>query len=265
MIFVVVGSGAWSFGAAEREQDAPSTRRSEAIVNSVFFKVSILIGPSIRAAETTPQGFPAARCLGRPALTAVAATVITHGRRHPIEDVNVVLRALEYAADRHRNQRRKDLSQTPYINHLIAVADLIANVGGVSDSPVIAAALLHDVVEDAGVTNAEVAERFGADVAGLVAEVTDDKALDKQERKRRQVEHAPGLTPRAKLLKLADKIANVTDVIERPPATWSRRRCAEYLAWSAEVVAGCRGTNPGLERRFDAVLEQGRARYPDRR
>jgi GTP diphosphokinase / guanosine-3',5'-bis(diphosphate) 3'-diphosphatase len=197
-------------------------------------------------------------------LTVGAATGITHGRRHAIENMNILLRALDYAADRHRNQRRKDLGQTPYVNHLIAVADLLANVGGVSDPAVLAAAVLHDVVEDAGVTNAEVERLFGPDVAALVAEVTDDKSLDKQERKRRQVEHAPHLTLRAKLIKMADKIANVTDVIQRPPATWNRRRCTEYLAWSAEVVAGCRGANAGLERRFDEALEQGQARYPER-
>ena len=156
------------------------------------------------------------------------------------------------------------MSQTPYVNHLITVADLIANVGGVSDPAVLAAAVLHDVVEDAGVTNAEVAERFGADVASLVAEVTDDRSLAREERQRLQIEHAPHLTPRAKLIKLADKIANVTDVIERPPATWSRRRCTEYLAWSAVVVAGCRGANAGLERRFDEVIARGHARYPER-
>ncbi len=178
--------------------------------------------------------------------------------------MNLLLRALDYAADRHRNQRRKDLGQTPYVNHLIAVADLMANVGGVTEPAMLAAAVLHDVVEDAAVTNAEVAAQFGADVAALVAEVTDDKSLGKDERKRRQIEHAPGLTHRAKLIKLADKIANVTDVIERPPATWSRRRCTEYLAWSAAVVAGCRGTNAALERRFDEVLERGHARYPER-
>jgi guanosine-3',5'-bis(diphosphate) 3'-pyrophosphohydrolase len=181
-----------------------------------------------------------------------------------MNDIAILLRALEYAADRHRNQRRKDMGQTPYVNHLIAVADLLANVGDVSDPEVLAAAVLHDVVEDAGVSNTEVAERFGAAVASLVAEVTDDKSLSHDERRKRQIVHASELSARAKLIKLADKIANVTDVIERPPAYWSRRRCVEYLAWSAAVVAGCRGANAGLERRFDEVLERGRIRYPER-
>jgi guanosine-3',5'-bis(diphosphate) 3'-pyrophosphohydrolase len=178
--------------------------------------------------------------------------------------MHLLLRALDYAADRHRDQRRKDLRQTPYVNHLITVADLLANVGGIADADVLVAAVLHDVVEDAGVTNEEVAERFGSDVASLVAEVTDDKSLDNHERKRLQIVHAPNLTARARAIKLADKIANVTDVIERPPATWTRRRCAEYLAWSAAVVAGCRGVNTELERRFDEVLERGRSTYPGR-
>jgi len=201
---------------------------------------------------------------GGDTLTADAARGFTFNRRHAIGNVNLLLEALECAADRHRDQRRKDRSQTPYVNHLITVANLIANVGGVSDPAVLAAAVLHDVVEDVGVTNAEVAERFGADVASLVAEVTDDKALPSAERKRRQIVHAGDLSPRAKLVKLADKIANVMDIIERPPAAWTRNRCGEYLAWSAAVVAGCRGTNAGLEQRFDEVLGRGRTRYPER-
>lgn len=197
-------------------------------------------------------------------MTAVTARGFTLSGRHTIGDASLLLQALEFAADRHRDQRRKDRSQTPYVNHLITVANLIANVGGVSDPAVLAAAVLHDVVEDVGVTNADVAERFGADVASLVAEVTDDKALPSVERKRRQIVHASDLSSRAKLIKLADKIANVTDVIERPPAAWTRNRCREYLAWSAAVVAGCRGANAGLEQRFDEVLERGRTRYPER-
>jgi guanosine-3',5'-bis(diphosphate) 3'-pyrophosphohydrolase len=182
-----------------------------------------------------------------------------------MDDVVALLRALEYAADRHRDQRRKDAGQTPYVNHLISVASLIAGVGGVGDPTVLQAAVLHDSVEDVGVTGAELAERFGADIAGLVAEVTDNTSLPREERKRLQVERAHRLSPRAKVIKLADKIANVTDIIEHPPAGWSRRRCCEYFDWSAAVVAGCRGANARLERRFDEVLARGRAEYTERR
>lgn len=171
----------------------------------------------------------------------------------------MLLQALEFAAECHRGQRRKDAAGSPYINHPIAVASLLASRGGVTDRIVLAAAVLHDVVEDAGVAPQELEARFGTEVRGVVEEVSDDKSLEKSERKRLQIEHAPLLTSRAKLVKLADKIANVRDVIERPPVTWPRRRRQEYLAWSAAVVAGCRGVNPALERHFDELILRGTA------
>jgi GTP diphosphokinase / guanosine-3',5'-bis(diphosphate) 3'-diphosphatase len=178
-----------------------------------------------------------------------------------MNDAAILLRALDYAADRHRNQRRKDSGGSPYINHLITVADLIADTGGVADPLVLTAAVLHDAVEDVGVTPAEIEARFGSAVRAIVEEVTDDKALAKIERKQLQVEHAPGLSPRAKLVKLADKIANVRDIIERPPVLWSRERRIEYLSWSAAVVEGLRGTNAAMERMFDEVVAQARASF----
>jgi guanosine-3',5'-bis(diphosphate) 3'-pyrophosphohydrolase len=169
------------------------------------------------------------------------------------------LQALEFAAECHRGQRRKDADGSPYINHPIAVASLLAGTGGVTDQIVIAAGFLHDVVEDAGVTPRELEARFGAEVREVVTEVSDDKSLAKEVRKRLQIEHAPRLSRRAKLVKLADKIANVRDVIEHPPVTWSRRRRQEYLEWSAEVVEGCRGNNQALEMLFDELLARGKA------
>jgi guanosine-3',5'-bis(diphosphate) 3'-pyrophosphohydrolase len=171
----------------------------------------------------------------------------------------MLLQALEFAAECHRGQRRKDAAGSPYINHPIAVASLLANTGGVTDQIVLAAAVLHDVVEDAGVAPQELDARFGREVRGVVEEVSDDKGLEKSARKRLQIAHAPLLTSRAKLVKLADKIANVRDVIERPPVTWHRRRRQEYLTWSAAVVDGCRGVNPALERHFDELLMRGKA------
>jgi guanosine-3',5'-bis(diphosphate) 3'-pyrophosphohydrolase len=178
---------------------------------------------------------------------------------------SLLLRALDFAADRHRSQRRKDKLGSPYINHLIAVADLLVNTGGVQDPIALAAGVLHDTVEDVGVTLEELEVGFGAEVRGIVAEVTDDKTLPKAARKQRQVEHAPSLSGRAKLVKLADKIANLRDVIERPPVLWSRERREEYLVWSTAVVAGCRGTNTALERMFDEEVSRGRALFGSRK
>jgi GTP diphosphokinase / guanosine-3',5'-bis(diphosphate) 3'-diphosphatase len=170
------------------------------------------------------------------------------------DTTTLLLDALDFAADRHRDQRRKDLRGSPYVNHLITVARLIAHPGGVTDPVILVAAVLHDTVEDVGVSLEEIEQRFGPAVRAVVAEVTDDTSLEKDERKRLQVEHAPRLSPEAKLVKLADKIANLRDVIERPPVGWTRHRREQYVRWSAAVVDGCRGTNAALEALFDSTL-----------
>lgn len=159
--------------------------------------------------------------------------------------------ALAFAAYKHRAQRRKDKEASPYINHPIALADVLANEGGVVDPVTLCAALLHDTIEDTRTTFKELHEAFGKEIADVVMEVTDDKKLDKAVRKERQVEHAPHLSRRAKLVKLADKICNLRDIAVNPPATWSRTRKREYYEWAKRVIDGLRGAHPGLERAFD--------------
>lgn len=169
----------------------------------------------------------------------------------------LVLDAASFAADRHRQQRRKDIDASPYINHPLALARILAVEGGISDPQVIAAALLHDVVEDTETSQAEIEARFGALVAKIVAEVTDDKSKTKAERKRLQVEKAASKSPEAKLVKLADKISNLRDILASPPADWPQQRKAEYFAWAKHVVSGLRGVSPQLEAAFDAIHAQG--------
>ena len=168
-------------------------------------------------------------------------------------ELALLLKALAFAAHKHRDQRRKDREASPYINHPIALADVLVNEGGVSDVEVLCAALLHDTVEDTATTHEELVDAFGARVARIVAEVTDDKTLSKSERKRLQVEHATRLSPEAKLVKLADKICNLRDVAERPPASWDLARRREYFDWAKRVVDGLRGAHPRLEAAFDAA------------
>ncbi len=175
------------------------------------------------------------------------------------EAVDRVLTALAFAAERHRGQRRKGLTHEPYINHPIRVVTLLWEVGGVREVTTLVAALLHDVVEDTATTLDEVAARFGAEVAGIVAEVTDDKSLPKATRKRLQIEHAPNASPAAKLVKLADKIHNVKEIGSAPPAGWSRARREAYLDWAEAVVTALRGINPALESAFDEALVAARA------
>lgn len=168
-------------------------------------------------------------------------------------ELALLLKALAFAAHKHRDQRRKDPDASPYINHPIALADVLVNEGAVSDVEVLCAALLHDTVEDTATTRQELEEIFGPRIARIVAEVTDDKRLSKPERKRLQVEHATRLSPEAKLVKLADKICNLRDVAERPPASWDLARRREYFDWAKRVVDGLRGAHPRLEAAFDAA------------
>jgi len=172
-------------------------------------------------------------------------------------ELALLLKALAFAAHKHRDQRRKDAEASPYINHPIALADVLVNEGGVTDVEVICAALLHDTVEDTATTHEELANAFGSRIARIVAEVTDDKSLPRAERKRAQIEHAGALSPEAKLVKLADKICNLRDVAERPPASWSLERRREYFDWAKQVVDRLRGAQARLEAAFD-VAHQAR-------
>jgi guanosine-3',5'-bis(diphosphate) 3'-pyrophosphohydrolase len=172
----------------------------------------------------------------------------------PSSDLAKLLWATRFAAEKHRDRRRKDRDASPYINHPVAVAELLARTGSVTDLVVLQAAMLHDTIEDTQTSRAELDREFGVEVRQLVEEVTDDKSLSKQERKRLQIEHAPSLSMNAKQIKLADKICNIIDVADSPPADWPLHRRQDYLEWAKAVVQGCRGCNPALEREFDRVI-----------
>jgi (p)ppGpp synthase/HD superfamily hydrolase len=184
-------------------------------------------------------------------------------RETAVDTLTVVLKAAERAAHWHATQRRKGAAREPYINHLLEVARLVAEATGGRDEALVVAALLHDAVEDQEVSRAAIAQEFGEDVASLVMEVTDDKRLPHAERKRLQVQHAPGRSPRAALLKLADKTSNLTALAISPPADWSVARRLEYVQWGRDVVAGLVVENAWLQERFadaaDAAERAARA------
>ncbi len=170
-----------------------------------------------------------------------------------------ILKAAHFAADKHRDQRRKGQEASPYINHPIAVAEILTGVGGITDLATIQAALLHDTVEDTNTTPEELAIQFGDEVMGLVMEVTDDKGLAKAERKRLQLEHAKQLSAKAKMIKIADKISNVTDIKNVPPKDWDDARRMEYFDWAEKVVTNCRDANQRLAVRFDDLINEARS------
>ena len=170
----------------------------------------------------------------------------------------LILKATHFAAQKHREQRRKDEYASPYIIHPISVALAIAQIGGVDDPEILAAALLHDTIEDTNTTSEELEEQFGEQVCKYVLEVSDDKSLPKAERKKRQIEHAKTLSKGAALIKLGDKISNVTDVINNPPSDWDINRRKAYLDWAEAVIKNWPQVNEKMENKFQEVLSSGR-------
>ena len=171
----------------------------------------------------------------------------------------LVLKAAQFAALKHKDQLRKGSDEIPYIVHLVSTALLIAEVGGVNDPDILAAALLHDTIEDTDTTAEELTAAFGEKVCRLVEEVSDDRSLAKAVRKRLQIEHAPELSPEAVLIKLADKISNVIDLTNSPPVKWDLEQRREYIDWAEKVINNCPKVNSALENRFAEAVEQGRS------
>ncbi|XP_011877427.1 PREDICTED: guanosine-3',5'-bis(diphosphate) 3'-pyrophosphohydrolase MESH1 [Vollenhovia emeryi] len=168
--------------------------------------------------------------------------------------LSLVIKCANFAAEKHRSQRRKDVEQTPYINHPLGVANILIQEGLVFDPVVILAAILHDTVEDTDTTFEEIEKEFGHKVCEVVREVTDNKALSKTRRKQLQIEHAPNISHEAKLVKLADKLYNLRDLNRSIPVGWTSKRVKEYFKWAQAVVDGCRQTNFNLEKELDILF-----------
>jgi guanosine-3',5'-bis(diphosphate) 3'-pyrophosphohydrolase len=172
----------------------------------------------------------------------------------------LILKAAYFAAEKHKNQRRKGEDESPYINHPLSVAMLLSELAEVTDVDILSAAVLHDTIEDTETKKEELVELFGEKVAGLVCEMTDDKSLEKEVRKQLQIDHASQLSKGAALIKLADKISNVIDVTNNPPTTWGLERRLAYFDWAESVVNNLPETNPKLLDKFSQVLAEGRSK-----
>lgn len=172
-----------------------------------------------------------------------------------MKPMELVISALNFAAKKHRDQRRKDHAASPYINHPISLADILVNEAGISDESVIAAAILHDTIEDTDTTPDEIERHFGAKIRSIVEEVTDDMKLPREERKALQIRHASALSNEAALIKLADKIANLRDLNKTPPLKWSDERKQDYRLWAQQVISNIQDPDPRLLALFnEAVL-----------
>lgn len=172
-----------------------------------------------------------------------------------------LIRATVFAAHKHRHQRRKMADAIPYINHPLDLIHILAIEAKIADINVLCGAVLHDTIEDTDTEYDDIEKLFGPKIADIVAEVTDDKTLPKAARKQAQIEKAPHASPEAKLVKLADKIANMRDMVANPPSGWEIARIIDYIAWSKEVVDRMRGAHEVLEKLFDAAYETARAAH----
>jgi guanosine-3',5'-bis(diphosphate) 3'-pyrophosphohydrolase len=171
-------------------------------------------------------------------------------------EIQSILSAALFAAEKHASQKRKGKAAEPYINHLIEVAQLVSMAVPEPDTNLVMAALLDDTIEDTGITVVELTERFGQDVADLVVEMTDDKSLPKAERKRLQIEHAPKMSARAQTIKLADKISNLRGILTSPPIDWEYERKRQYFDWGKSVVDALSAPNPILKAEFEKTYRR---------
>lgn len=158
----------------------------------------------------------------------------------------LVLRAAFFSGEKHKDQRRRDAAETPYINHPLEVAHILMEEGGVTDATTLAAALLHDTIEDTNTTREELLMVFGREVAELVVELTDLKTTAPEDKKRRELAHAYTLSDKAKRIKLADKTANIRDLATMPPANWDLERTVAYFDFAAKIVEATGDASPEL-------------------
>ncbi|MEN7546772.1 HD domain-containing protein [Rapidithrix thailandica] len=168
-----------------------------------------------------------------------------------------LLKAIQFASEKHKHQKRKGKEGVPFINHPIQVANILSETAAITDENLLMAAILHDTIEDTQTYPEEIELLFGNEVKRLVLEVTDDMSLPCQERKRLQIINAKALSSKAKLLRIADKICNVKDILYSPPS-WSTQRKLEYLNWAEEVVVQIENIHPGLNKLFNSYLAKSR-------
>jgi len=166
------------------------------------------------------------------------------------------LEALEFAAYRHRFDKTKN--DEPYINHVISVCKLISVTGEVNDEEVLMAAALHDTIEKTATKGSEINFNFGADVFQLVMEVTDHNTANETEKFQQQLQRVDSLSRKARLIKLADKIANVKLLLSFPPEGWDLQKRSLYINWADRIISALRGTNEKLEAYYDELIAEGR-------
>jgi guanosine-3',5'-bis(diphosphate) 3'-pyrophosphohydrolase len=166
-----------------------------------------------------------------------------------------VFEALEFAAYKHRRQKRKGAIGIPYINHPIEVAGMLVRSMNEPSKELIIAALLHDTMEDTDVSNEEIEEKFGKQISDIVSEVTDNMSLPSEKRRKIQIEKAHSLSYEARCIKITDKTCNIHDMLYTK-VMWSRKRKINYIIWAKNIVEQIQGTHNDLESAFNNMLKE---------
>jgi guanosine-3',5'-bis(diphosphate) 3'-pyrophosphohydrolase len=172
------------------------------------------------------------------------------------QEIQEICSGIDFAAEKHRFQTRKNKEKTPYISHPIGVAYNLMRVGEVREISIIIGALLHDTIEDTQTTFEEIESKFGKHVAGLVREVTDDKSLATEARKRFQVINASQKSKGAAQIKLADKLFNLNDLYNNPPPDWTQTRIDRYYEWAQSVIDRLPPANDKLHAAVEEIINQ---------
>jgi guanosine-3',5'-bis(diphosphate) 3'-pyrophosphohydrolase len=166
------------------------------------------------------------------------------------DPLNLVIRAAYFAGEKHRLQRRSDVEQTPYINHPLELAHILTEEGGINCLDTICASLLHDTLEDTDTSSDELKKHFGDVIASIVMEVSNDMTLSSQQRRVYELEKVVSLSHKAKLVKIADKLANIRDVSTMPPMGWTREKKQDYFDFALEIINQIGSVSPRLHQIF---------------
>ena len=173
-----------------------------------------------------------------------------------MNDIELIIKAAEFAAEKHKFQRRKGFLRIPYVNHPLKVCKLLSDVGE-HNLDLLVSAILHDVLEDTDATFEELNKLFGESISSIVFEVSDNMKLSEMERKELQISKAPFLSDNAKLIKISDKYCNISDLINYP-INWSKERKINYINWSLKVYEGCKGRNNKLDEMFMSICKEAK-------
>lgn len=176
--------------------------------------------------------------------------------------MTIAEKARDFVTVKHSHLFRPNKAKQPIIEHLAEVAGLVEMAGGTDVQ--IAAAWLHDTVEDTKTTLDMIRQEFGVEIARLVDGLTDPPefaAMPLAQRKPLQAERLAKKSDEIKLIKLCDQISNVRSVLHDPPSEWDAAKSLAYVTGAQKLAEICAGLSPMLDGLFDEVFDEACRKY----